>query len=152
MADFSLPPLPWSRDVVVSIIPQKPPFMFVSGVLEFEPFKRLTAFWNVEHNLELFRGHFPGRPIVPGVILLEAMGQSASAFAFASCPERIGHPGVHLMGIDKSRFRKPVLPGDRVDIRVELEKKKGIVWRVAAHIEVAGEERARATFLASFLE
>jgi len=152
MISHPLPPLPWKQNDLKALIPHRPPFLFLTRVEEFRPFAFLNAKWCAAKKEAFFKGHFPGRPIVPGVLILESMAQAAAILAFASCPERIGAPGVHLMGIDRARFRRSVLPEEEVSVQVKVERRKGSVWRVNGKALVEGKEAARATFLAKFLE
>ncbi len=99
------------------LLPHRPPFLFIDEVLACDA-QSARALRTFRPDEDFFRGHFPGRPIVPGVILLESMAQTFAYMALAAAP---GVKGVFLTGIDRARFRKPVLPGECVEITVRLE-------------------------------
>ncbi|MGH8398261.1 MAG: 3-hydroxyacyl-ACP dehydratase FabZ [Gammaproteobacteria bacterium] len=122
---------------IMKQLPHRYPFLLVDRVLECKPGVSLTAVKNVTINEPFFPGHFPQRPIMPGVLILEALAQATGLLAFAT----IGHsPGpnelYYFVGIDKARFKKPVVPGDQMLLKVEYLWDKRGVWKFKALAEV----------------
>jgi len=113
---------------VLSILPHRYPFLLIDRVLEFEKDQRLLAIKNVTYNEPFFNGHFPIKPVMPGVMIVEAMAQATGLLAGASNPETVTDTSVYLfVGIDKARFKKPVGPGDQLHIEVvQKGMKRGI--------------------------
>lgn len=133
---------------IQEILPHRFPFLLVDRVVEFEPMKRMVALKSVTINEPFFAGHFPGYPIMPGVLILEALAQTAALLAMKSVPGDWSKKVTYLMGVDEARFRRPVVPGDRLELHVEVIKGKGAVWKEKAVAKVDGEVVAEAEFLA----
>jgi 3-hydroxyacyl-[acyl-carrier-protein] dehydratase len=129
--------LPLEAAEIMRIIPHRYPFLLVDRVVELEPGKRVVAIKNVTANEPQFTGHFPERPIMPGVLMVEALAQ-AGAVAVLSLPEYAGKL-VLFAGIDECRFRRTVLPGDTLRLEVTLEKLRGVFGRGRAVASVDGE-------------
>jgi 3-hydroxyacyl-[acyl-carrier-protein] dehydratase len=131
------------------LIPHRPPFLLVDRVVAHEPGKRLVAWKAVTMNEPFFVGHFPGHPVMPGVLVLEAMAQAAALLAVLDLPaEEIERKVTYLMGIDNARFRRPVLPGDRLELEVEVVRHKGAVWKTRGTARVEGQVAAEAEYMA----
>jgi 3-hydroxyacyl-[acyl-carrier-protein] dehydratase len=111
---------------IMKLMPHSYPFLLVDKITEMEPAKRIVGIKNVTYNEPFFTGHFPGRPIMPGVLILEAMAQTGGVLAFKSFPDLKG--SVLFIGIDNARFRKPVIPGDQLKLVVEVVKHKRDIW------------------------
>ena len=111
---------------ILTLLPHNYPFLLVDRVLEFEPAKKVVAVKNVTFNEPFFPGHFPTKPIMPGVLILEAMAQAGGILAFKSFPGMKGT--VFFTGIDNARFRKPVVPGDQLRLVVEVLKHRREIW------------------------
>jgi 3-hydroxyacyl-[acyl-carrier-protein] dehydratase len=128
-------------------LPHRYPFLLVDRITEWEPARRAVGYKNVTINEPFFQGHFPGRPIMPGVLIIEAMAQVAATLAMR------GNKGnqVFLLGVDDYRVRRPVVPGDRLDMEVEVLKVKGAFWRFKAVAKVDGAVAANGEFLASVM-
>lgn len=111
---------------IQNLIPHRYPFLMVDRVIEIEPNVRAIGIKNVTINEPFFQGHFPGNPIMPGVLTVEAMAQLAGILAFSS-----GMQGgsVYFMSIEKAKFRKPVVPGDQVKLEIKVLQRRGNVWR-----------------------
>jgi 3-hydroxyacyl-[acyl-carrier-protein] dehydratase len=135
--------LPLEAADIMRLIPHRYPFLLVDRVVELEPGKRVVAIKNVTANEPQFTGHFPDRPIMPGVLMVEALAQ-AGAVAVLSLPEYAGKL-VLFAGIDECRFRRTVLPGDTLLLKVELEKLRGVFGRGRAVASVDGEVAVEAT-------
>src|SRR3989337_2496815 len=111
---------------ILKILPHRYPFLLVDKVVELEAGKRAKGIKNVTINEPFFQGHFPDHPIMPGVLIVEAMAQVGGVLAFKSA--EVENQVVYFMGIDKARFRRPVLPGDTLEITVEGTRCRGKIW------------------------
>jgi len=114
---------------IQAILPHRYPFLLVDRIEELEIGKRVIGIKNVTVNEPFFQGHFPGRPIMPGVLIIEAMAQVGGVLAFKSANQG-GAKLVYFMGIDKAKFRKPVLPGDRLRFVVDVLKARHPYWKM----------------------
>ncbi len=133
---------------VLAHLPQRFPMMMLDRVKEFEPFKRILAVKNVSANEPYFPGHFPQRPIMPGVLILEAMAQAAGVLVFRSRGEKPNPDSLYYyVGIDRARFKRPVVPGDQLELEVRLERQLRGIGRFSCEARVAGELAAEATIL-----
>jgi len=113
------------------ILPHRYPFLLVERVTEMKVGESIVAYKNVSISEPVFQGHFPGKPIYPGVMIIEGMAQAGAILAFESLPKESVDSSekiVYFMSIDKAKFRVPVTPGDRLEYRVEVLKHKGNVW------------------------
>jgi 3-hydroxyacyl-[acyl-carrier-protein] dehydratase len=133
---------------VMDILPHRYPFVLVDRILELVPNEKIIALKNVTINEPYFQGHFPGTPIMPGVLILEAMAQAAGVLAFASLPPE-NRGLMYLMGIDNARFRKPVLPGDQLFLELEIIKLRSKVFKMAGTATVDKKRVAEAVLMAS---
>ena len=122
---------------ILKYLPHRYPFLMIDRVLDYQPGESLTAIKNITFNEPIFTGHFPQSPIFPGVLILEAMAQACALAAFKSMD---GYPSEKtlylLVGIDKARFKRQVIPGDQIVFQVTLEKEKRGIWRFAATAKV----------------
>lgn len=133
---------------VIAHLPQRFPFLMIDRVKEFEPGKRIVALKNVSANEPYFPGHFPNRPIMPGVLILEAMAQAAGILSFRSRGIRPDDQTVYYyVGIDDARFKKPVLPGDQLEIEVHIERELRGIAKFNCWARVSGQVVAEATIL-----
>ena len=137
------PTLPMEAADIMRVIPHRYPFLLVDRVVELEPGKRVVAIKSVTANEPQFTGHFPERPIMPGVLIVEALAQ-AGAVAVLSLPEYRGKLAL-FAGIDECRFRRTVLPGDTLRLEVTLEKLRGMFGRARGVAKVGREVAAEAT-------
>lgn len=133
---------------IIKLIPHRYPFLLVDRVLEVEAQKRIVAVKNVTFNEPFFQGHFPGRPIMPGVLIVEAMAQTGGVLAFLSLPEDERDREVFFAGIDKVRFRRPVVPGDQMRMELEVTKQRKFVWGFFGKTWVGEHLACEAEFLA----
>ncbi len=125
------------------------PFLLVDRVIEVEPGKKLVAFKNVTINEDFFNGHFPGHPVMPGVLILEALAQACALLAYKSSGLDPASLVIYLMAIDNAKFRKPVVPGDRLTLTAEVVRVKGVIWKQRGVATVDGAVVAEADFLAT---
>jgi 3-hydroxyacyl-[acyl-carrier-protein] dehydratase len=132
---------------IMSLLPHRYPFLLIDRVEEFEPEKRIVAIKNVTINEPFFMGHFPGKPIMPGVLIVEAMAQAGGVLAFKSFPGMQGN--VFFMGIDNARFRKPVVPGDQLRMVVEVVKHRREIWIFEGSTFVNEQKVAEARLMAT---
>jgi 3-hydroxyacyl-[acyl-carrier-protein] dehydratase len=124
---------------VLAHLPQRYPLLMVDRVLECEPGKRILAVKNVSANEPHFLGHFPGRPIMPGVLILEAMAQAACILALRTKGEVAGaNTAYYYAGIDGARFKRPVVPGDQLQLEVHVLAHKRGIWKFSCVARVAG--------------
>jgi len=131
---------------VLKLLPQRYPVLMIDKVKECEPGKRIVAIKNVSANEPHFQGHFPGRPIMPGVLILEAMAQAAG-LCFADDPSKANEYIYYYAGIDNARFKRPVFPGDQLEIEVTLERLLRNIGKFACVARVRGDTVAQATIL-----
>lgn len=133
---------------VLAHLPQRYPFLMIDRVLECEPGKRIRALKNVSANEPHFAGHFPGRPVMPGVLILEAMAQAAGILVFRTQQTRPDENSVYYYaGIDNARFKRPVVPGDPLEVEVTILGSKRGVWKFGCSARVAGAVVAEAEIL-----
>ncbi len=133
---------------VLAHLPQRYPFLMIDRVKEIEPGKRIVALKNVSANEPQFMGHFPGRPIMPGVLILEAMAQAAGLLVFRSQGTKPDPDAVYYyVGIDNARFKKPVVPGDILEVEVTIDRFMRNIGKFSCKATVAGETVAEATIL-----
>ncbi len=131
---------------IQSLLPHRYPFLLVDRVIEAEPGKRLVAVKNVTVNEPFFQGHFPGKPVMPGVLLIEAMAQATGLLAMES--EEVPKEAIYyLVGVDKARFKSPVVPGDQVHLEVDVLKKRREIWVFSAAARVDGKTVASAEIM-----
>ena len=124
---------------ILKILPHRYPFLLVDRVLGYEVDKSLTAIKNVSINEPFFGGHFPHRPVFPGVLLIEAMAQASAILASLGMDVTADETLIYLFaGVNNVRFKLPVEPGDQVQLNVELTRKKGKVWKTSATATVNG--------------
>ena len=138
---------------IQKLIPHRPPFLLVDRVISWTANERLTALKAVTMNEPHFVGHFPAQPVMPGVLILEALAQAAALLAVLSMDaDARGRSAVFLMGVDGARFRRPVVPGDRLELKVEVVKRKGPVWVQGCQALVDGQLAAEAQFMAKIAD
>ena len=123
---------------IQSILPHRYPFLLVDRLRELDPDRRIVGIKNVTINEPFFQGHFPGRPVMPGVLILEALAQVGGVLAFKSLGS-VGRPVVYLTGIDGAKFRKPVVPGDILRLEVDVLKKRAPFWKMQGRAFVESE-------------
>ncbi|MGQ9618038.1 MAG: 3-hydroxyacyl-ACP dehydratase FabZ [Candidatus Aminicenantia bacterium] len=132
-------------------LPHRYPFLLVDRIIDFEEGKKITGMKNVTFNEPFFPGHFPENPVMPGVLILEAMAQTGGVLLLGSVPDR-DKKLIYLIGVDKARFRKPVVPGDQLRMEVSVTKTKGNFCQLWAEAYVENEKVAEAEFLSTMVE
>jgi 3-hydroxyacyl-[acyl-carrier-protein] dehydratase len=134
---------------IMRILPHRYPFLLVDRVIEVDPEKRIVALKNVSINEAFFNGHFPGEPVMPGVLTIEAMAQTGAILALLDNKADLSQTLVYFMGIDAARFRRPIVPGDQLRIVAEVLRRKTTVWKMKGEVYVGQELAAEATLLSS---
>jgi 3-hydroxyacyl-[acyl-carrier-protein] dehydratase len=129
---------------IMQLLPHRYPFLLIDRITEMNGEESGVALKNVTINEPFFQGHFPGRPVMPGVLLVEAMAQTAGALVLNTLGDEHAGKLVFFMSIDKARFRKPVGPGDQVHFHVKLLQKRAPVWKYWAEAMVDGKKVAEA--------
>jgi 3-hydroxyacyl-[acyl-carrier-protein] dehydratase len=139
-------------DRILSILPHRYPFVLVDRVTDVTPFKHIVGHKCVTMNEPWFLGHFPSRPIMPGVLILEALAQIGGLLAYASEPFDAQSSLMYFLGIDKAKFRRPVIPGDRLDLEVSVLHHRTNTWRFKGEALVDGTVCAQGELLASVVD
>jgi 3-hydroxyacyl-[acyl-carrier-protein] dehydratase len=134
---------------IMEYIPHRYPFLLIDRVLEMEKDKRIVAIKNVTINEPFFQGHFPGQPIMPGVLLIEAMAQAWGIMGVSSAGQKVRSSDILFIGIDKARFRRPVVPGDQVRFELEGISMKRFIWKFRGKAFVDGNLVAEAELMAT---
>ncbi|MCL2625921.1 MAG: 3-hydroxyacyl-ACP dehydratase FabZ [Cystobacterineae bacterium] len=134
---------------IQQLLPHRYPFLLVDRVETFEPGKRLVAFKNVTFNEPFFGGHFPNHPVMPGVLILEALAQACAILAYKTAELSPEENVSYLMAIDQAKFRRPVVPGDKLLLTVTTLRRKGAVWKHKGEATVDGHLAAEAEFMAT---
>jgi beta-hydroxyacyl-ACP dehydratase FabZ len=132
----------------MAFLPHRYPFILVDRIVEMIPHKRIVGLKNVTMNEPFFQGHFPGAPVMPGVLIVEAMAQAGGILAYASRGEDKEKELVYFMGIDKARFRKPVIPGDQLILEMVSTKTRGNIFKMSGKASVDGAMVAEAEIMA----
>ena len=136
---------------IQKILPHRPPFLLVDGILEMERLKRVVGIKNVTINEDFFAGHFPGKPIMPGVLIVESMAQAGGVLLLQEVPDR-EHKLLYFVAIDDARFRRPVLPGDQLRVEVTVVSWRGNFCKLAGKATVNGELAAEATLMCKMVD
>lgn len=133
---------------IIKLIPHRYPLLLVDKVIAIEPNKSIVGVKNVTFNEPHFTGHFPDKPIMPGVLIIEAMAQAGAIMVIHSGDFNPEDNLVYFMSIDGAKFRKPVVPGDVLELHIETIQNRGAVWKLAGVAKVDGQKVAEANFSA----
>ena len=136
---------------IMERIPHRYPFLLVDRVVELVPQRRIVAVKNVTINEPFFLGHFPGAPVMPGVLVIEALAQAGAVLLLSDIPDRASKL-VYFTGIDDARFRRPVVPGDQIRLTMEVLKLRSRTCKMRGTAEVAGEIAAEAEIMSALVE
>ncbi|MCL4321459.1 MAG: 3-hydroxyacyl-ACP dehydratase FabZ [Deltaproteobacteria bacterium] len=138
---------------ILNLLPHRFPFLMVDKVIALEKGKSITAIKNTTINEPFFQGHFPSYPVMPGVLILEALAQAGGILAYKTEEDDdLKNMLTYFMGIDKARFRKPIFPGSTIVLNVELVKRKQFIWMFHGKALVDGKLCAEADLMASFVK
>jgi len=144
--------MPITIERIMAMLPHRYPLLLIDRLVEIKLDHSAIAIKNVSFNEPQFQGHFPGHPVMPGVLLIEAMAQTAAALVVATVGEAAEGKLVYFMTIDNARFRKPVTPGDQLRIVVEKLRNRGNVWKFSGRCLVDGKVAAEANFGAMIVD
>ena len=137
---------------IMNLLPHRYPFIMIDRILELVPGEKVVALKNVTIYEPFFQGHFPGRPIMPGVLIIEAMGQAGAVLAAESLPGKQQDSLIYFMSMDKVKFRQPVVPGDQLIFEMKFLKKRAKVFKMSGVALVDGKRVVEAELMASFGE
>ncbi|HUB94459.1 MAG TPA: 3-hydroxyacyl-ACP dehydratase FabZ [Stellaceae bacterium] len=137
---------------IMQLIPHRYPFLMIDRVVGVQPGEEATGIKNVSINEYYFQGHFPQRPVMPGVLIIEAMAQTAAVLVVHTLGAESEGKLVYFMSLDSARFRRPVFPGDRLAVRVVKKQKRGNVWKFDGSALVEDKLVAEATFAAMIMD
>jgi UDP-3-O-[3-hydroxymyristoyl] N-acetylglucosamine deacetylase/3-hydroxyacyl-[acyl-carrier-protein] dehydratase len=149
--DVSTKGVIFDTNAIQNILPHRYPFLLVDSVVEFEPEKRIVGIKNVTFNEPQFTGHFPGRPIMPGVLIIEAMAQTGGILLLKD-DEEVENKLVVFMGIDNVKFRRQVLPGDQLVMELTMLKARRSTFKMAGKAYVRGEMVCEAEMMAAIID
>ena len=133
---------------ILQMIPHRYPMLMVDRVTDLQLDRSATGIKNVSINEPFFQGHFPAEPVMPGVLIVEAMAQTAAVLVVATYGQESEGKLVYFMSLDRVRFRRPVFPGDRLELHVEKVQSRASVWKFSGKAMVEGKVAAEATFAA----
>jgi len=136
---------------IMELIPHRPPFLMIDKVVDVVAGERAIGVKNVTINEGFFQGHFPARPVMPGVLIIEAMAQTAAVLVVHTLGPMAQGKLVYFMSVDNARFRRPVLPGDTLKVHVTSLRHRGNVWKFEAQAKVDGKLCAEATYAAMIM-
>ncbi len=136
---------------ILDLLPHRYPILLVDRILDFEPGAWIRGLKNISSSEQVFQGHFPSRPVFPGVYILEAMAQTGGCLLLQDIPDR-DRKVIYFMGIDGAKFRKPVLPGDQLVMEVKVLQLKGRICRMRGEAFVDGQKVAEAEFMSMLMD
>ncbi len=137
---------------IMEMIPHRYPFLMIDRVVDLVPGVSAVGIKNVTINENHFQGHFPRQPVMPGVLIIECMAQTAAVLVVETLEGAAAGKLVYFMSIEEGRFRKPVVPGDRLHIHVTMLRRRGAVWKFSAEARVDGVLMAQARFTAMIMD
>lgn len=134
---------------IMANVPHRYPFLLVDRIKECEPGKEIVAIKNVTINEPFFNGHFPGHPVMPGVLILEALAQAALLLGIASNEDNDENLIYYFLGVDRARFKRPVVPGDQLTLHARLLKSRASMWKFSTEARVDGQLACSAELMAA---
>jgi len=137
---------------IMQAIPHRYPFLLVDRVVDVVPDRGAVGIKNVTINENYFQGHFPQHPVMPGVLIIESMAQTAAVLVVETLGPSAQGKLVYFMTVESAKFRKPVVPGDQMRVHVRKEKQRGNIWKFASEAKVDGKVVAEATYAAMILD
>ena len=136
---------------IMDLLPHRYPILLVDRILDFEPRQWIRGYKNISYNEQIFQGHFPSRPVFPGVYIIEAMAQTGGCLLLQDIEDR-ARKVIYFMGIDGAKFRKPVLPGDQLVMEVKVIQLKGRICKMRGEAFVDGQKVAEAEFMSMLMD
>ena len=136
---------------IMELIPHRHPFLMIDKVIDVVANEQATGIKNVSINEHYFQGHFPSRPVMPGVLIIEAMAQTAAVLVVHTLGPQAEGKLVYFMSVDNARFRRPVFPGDVLHVHVVKQRHRANVWKFEGRAEVRGQLMAEAVFAAMIM-
>ena len=155
MDDTNLPPVDVAlieTRQLLNMIPHRYPFLLIDRLIDVRHDHSATGLKNVTVNEEFFQGHFPGHPVMPGVLIIESMAQTAAGLVISTLGPDAGVPIVYFMSVESAKFRKPVTPGDQLRLTVSKDRRRGNVWRFNGVARVDGVVVAEALITAMIMD
>ena len=142
-----------SKDQIQSLLPHRDPMLLIDELKIIMPFKTAIGIVNVKKTSFFVQGHFPGQPVMPGVLIVEAFGQAAAALtAYSLTPKEVKNKLVYLMSVDKARFRNPIIPDCKLVLEIESIRSRGRVWKYKGVAKVNGTKMADAIWSATIMD
>jgi len=151
LSEPSEPTPKWDIEWILSVLPHRYPILLVDRVLEMEPRKRIVAIKNVTINEPIFLGHFPGRPVLPGVLMIEGMAQAGGLLLLSDIPDR-QNKLLYFASIEEAKFRRPVVPGDQLRYEIEVLRLRSTYCRLAGKALVDGQVAAEAVLSSAMVD
>lgn len=136
---------------ILDLLPHRYPILLVDRILDYEPKQWIRGYKNITYNEQIFQGHFPARPVFPGVYIIEAMAQTGGCLLLQDIEDR-ARKVIYFMGIDGAKFRKPVLPGDQLVMEVKVVQLKGRICKMRGEAFVDGQKVAEAEFMSMLMD